>query len=195
LRKLTILLVAFCALFLFGAAAHAQQFDLTLGFSGVTGPKSTASAQTISGGTYPDFGLDFLFFKNLGVGFDAAFRAHQNLYQGFQPFRPFFYTADAVFAPPLGKRAQLEVKAGIGAESVHFYTATLTCTTFGGCNNFVSSNHFMGHVGGGVRLFVTKSIFIRPEAHLYIVHNNVEFSGSRVTRFGASIGYAFRNKE
>ncbi len=53
----------------------------------------------------------------------------------------------------------------------------------------------MGHVGGGVRLFVTKSIFIRPEAHLYIVHNNVEFSGSRVTRFGASIGYAFRNKE
>jgi hypothetical protein len=195
LKKLTILVVAFCAFFLLETAAHAQQFDLTLGFSGVTGPKSTPTLQTVGGGAYPDFGLDFLFYKNLGVGFDASFRAKQNLYQGFQPFRPFFYTIDAVYAPPLGKRAQLEVKAGIGAESVHFYTATLTCTTFGGCNNFVSDNHFLGHVGGGLRIFVTKSVFIRPEAHLYVVRNNLEFSGSRVTRFGASIGYAFRNKE
>jgi hypothetical protein len=195
LKKLTILVVAFCALFLLETAAHAQQFDLTFGVSTVTGPKSTGALQTVSGGAYPSFGLDFLFYKNLGVGFDAAFRAKQNLYQGFQPFRPFFYDVDAVFAPPLGKRAQAEIRGGIGAESVHFYTATLTCTTFGGCNNFVSSNHFLGHLGGGLRIFVTKSVFIRPEASLYFVHNNVEFSGSRVTRFGASIGYAFRNKE
>jgi len=195
LKKLSFLVVAFCVFFLLGSAAQAQQFDLTLGVSTVTGPAGTPSLQSISGGAYPNFGLDFLFFKNLGVGFDASFRAKKNLYQGFQPFRPYFYDVDAVYAPWLGKRVQPEVKAGIGAESVHFYTATLQCTTFGGCTDFVSSNHFMGHIGGGLRLFVTKSIFIRPEAHLYIVHNNVEFTGSRVTRFGASIGYTFRNKE
>jgi hypothetical protein len=195
LKKLSFLVVAFCAFFLLGSAAQAQQFDLTVGVSTVTGPASAPPLQTISGGAYPNLGLDFLFFKNLGVGFDASFRAKQNLYQGFQPFRPYFYDVDAVYAPPLGKWAQAELKAGIGAESIHFYTATLQCSTFGGCTNFVSSNHFLGHIGGGLRLYVRHNIFIRPEAHLYIVHNNVEFTGSRVTRFGASIGYAFRNKE
>src|SRR5579864_8754426 len=136
----------------------------------------------------------FLFFHNLGVGFNAAFRANQNLYQGQLPFRPFFYDVDAVYAPPLGKRAQLEFSAGIGAESVRFYTPSFQCS-FTGCTNFVSSNHFLGQFGAGFRLYVTPKIFIRPEAHLYEVHNNVEFSGSRATRFGVSIGYSFKNQE
>jgi hypothetical protein len=42
---------------------------------------------------------------------------------------------------------------------------------------------------------VTNRIFIRPEVHVYLVNNNVEFSGSRATRFGASLGYSFRNQE
>jgi hypothetical protein len=190
------LFVAFSFLFfLLGSAAQAQQFDLTFGVSGLTGPETTPSGvQTIGGGAYPSFGLDFLFYHNLGVGFNAAFRAHQNLYQGFQPFRPFFYDVDAVYAPPLGKRAQAELSAGIGAESIRFYTPFLNCN-FVSCTDFVSSNHFLGQFGAGLRLYVTRSIFIRPEAHLYVVRNNFEFSGSRATRFGVSIGYSFKNQE
>src|SRR6266567_6200453 len=179
LKKLSFLVVAFCAFFLLGSAAQAQQFDLTFGVSTVTGPKSTPQLQTVSGGAYPNIGLDFLFFKNLGVGFNAAFRAKQNLYQGFQPFRPFFYDVDLVYAPPLGKRAQLELSAGIGAESVRFYTPFLTCGTFTGCTNFVSSNHFLGQFGGAMRFYVTNKVFIRPEAHVYVVRNNFEFSGAQ----------------
>ena len=98
-----------------GSAAQAQQFDLTFGVSGLIAPASTATLQTIGGGAYPTFGLDFLFYHNLGIGFNAAFRGSQNLYQGFQPFRPFFYDVDLVYAPPLGKHAQLDLSAGIGA--------------------------------------------------------------------------------
>lgn len=194
MKKLSFLVVTFALIFLLGSPAQAQQFDLSAGVSGLTGPSSTATLQTIGGGAYPTFGLDFLFFHNLGVGFNAAFRAKQNLYQGQLPFRPFFYDVDAVYAPPLGKRAQLELSAGIGAESVRFYTPTFQCS-FTGCTNFVSSNHFLGQFGAAIRLYVTPKIFIRPEAHLYEVNNNVEFSGSRATRFGVSIGYSFKNQE
>lgn len=187
--------MTFALVFMFGSAAQAQQFDLSFGVSGLVAPSSTDTLQTIGGGAYPTFGLDFLFYHNLGVGFNAAFRAKQNLYQGFQPFRPFFYDVDLVYAPPLGKRAQLELSAGIGAESVRFYTPFLTCGTFTGCTDFVSSNHFLGQFGGAIRLYVTPKIFIRPEAHVYVVHNNFEFSGSHATRFGVSIGYSFKNQE
>jgi hypothetical protein len=195
LKKLFLLVAAFCLILLPGSAAHAQQFDMSFGVSGLTGPASTATVQTIGGGAYPSFGMDFLFYHNVGVGFNAAFRANQNLYQGFQPFRPFFYDVDAVYAPPLGKRAQAELSAGIGASSVRFYTPFLTCGTFTGCTDFVSSNHFLGQFGGGLRFYVTNRIFIRPEAHLYLIHNNFEFSGSHATRFGVSIGYSFKNQE
>jgi len=194
LKKLLFFVMTFALIFLLGSPAHAQQFDLSAGVSGLTGPSSTANLQTIGGGAYPTFGLDFLFFHNLGVGFNAAFRAKQNLYQGQLPFRPFFYDVDAVYAPPLGKRAQLELSAGIGAESVRFYTPSFQCS-FTGCTNFVSSNHFLGQFGAAIRLYVTPKIFIRPEAHFYEVYNNVEFSGARASRFGVSIGYSFRNQE
>ena len=194
MKKLSLLVAAFCLILLPGIPAHAQQFDMSFGVSGLTGPSSTATLQTIGGGAYPSIGLDFLFFHNVGIGFNAAFRAKQNLYQGQLPFRPFFYDVDAVYAPPLGKRAQAELSAGLGVESLRFYTPTFSCS-FTGCTNFVSSNHFLVQLGAGLRLYVTPRIFIRPDAHVYLVHNNVEFPGARATRFGVSIGYSFKNQE
>jgi hypothetical protein len=193
LKNLSFLVVAFALICLLRSPAHAQQFDLSFGVSGLTAPASTDTLQTIGGGAYPTFGLDFLFYHNLGVGFNASFRASQNLFEGVVPFRPYFYDVDAVWAPPLGKRAQAELSAGIGVESIHFYTG-VTCGAFS-CSNFVSSNHFLGQFGAAMRFYVTNKIFIRPEAHIYVVRNNVEFSGSHANRFGVSIGYSFKNQE
>ena len=103
MKKLSFVVATFALIFLLGSPALAQQFDLSAGVSGLTGPSSTPDLQTIGGGAYPTFGLDFLFYHNLGVGFNAAFRASQNLYPGQLPFRPFFYDVDAVYAPPLGQ--------------------------------------------------------------------------------------------
>ena len=46
----------------------------------------------------------------------------------------------------------------------------------------------MGHFGGGVRYYIYGHFFVRPEAHLYIIKNNQEFSSPYATRVGISLG-------
>ncbi len=198
-------------MFLLATSAHAQQFDVAFGVGTVGGqPASDGQPidpitgalpdhlnQSIGGGGYPAFSGDFLFKKNFGVGAEVAWRGHQSVDQFFQPFRPILYDFNAVLAPYIGKRVQAEAQGGIGWESIRFYTPFLNCSggPFGTCTNFVSSNHFLVHAGGGHRFYITSGFFIRPEGHIYFVRNNQEFSGPRVTRYGVSIGYAFKSKD
>ncbi len=49
----------------------------------------------------------------------------------------------------------------------------------------------MGDFGGGIRFYVWHSVFVRPEARLYLINNNVEFSSGYALRYGISIGYSF----
>ena len=208
MKRLSILFAAFCMFFAVASVAGAQQFDLAFGF-GTTGgsPASdasaaniaagTATAQSIGGGGYPAFSGDFLFFKRYaGVSAEVAWRASRNNNLFTQPYRPILYDFNFMFAPPLGKRAQAELQAGIGAQSVRFYTPFFTCSSgfFANCTNYTTSNHFLGHYAGAIRFYLTKSIFIRPEYHLYTVRNNVEFAGPLVTRYGVSIGYSLKNQ-
>ena len=102
----------------------------------------------------------------------------------------FFYDFNGIYAPKLGKHAAAEMMAGIGWESLRFYTGTTSCGAIS-CTDFVSSNHFMGHIGGGLRYYFHGHFFVRPEAHLYMIHNNFEFSSPYATRFGVSLGYTF----
>ncbi len=197
--KRSLFALSLCVLFLAATSGYAQQIDAAFGVSTITGPAASAATgnyapQTIGGGAYPAFSGDFLFLKHFGIGGEILWRAHQNVYAGFQPFRPIFYSVNGVYAPPLGKRAALELQGGIGAESLRFYNNFYTCNSFTGCTTYTSSNHFMGHLGGGIRLYPTGNFFIRPEAHVYFVRNNFEFSGPRVTRFGVSIGYSWRSE-
>ncbi len=54
-----------------------------------------------------------------------------------------------------------------------------------------SDKHFMGDFGAGIKFYPKGSFFVRPEAKLYLVNNNLNFSSARITRFGLSIGYTF----
>src|SRR5258708_1206112 len=109
------------------SAAHAQQFDLAFGVGTVTGTAASEAsagftAQSIGGGAYPVFSGDFLFFhKYFGIGAEATYRAHQNVNLFFQPYRPILYDVNAVFAPPLGKKAQAELQGAIGSENPPFF--------------------------------------------------------------------------
>lgn len=179
-------------------AAHAQQLDGFFGFNAVhatSAPQASSgySAQSIGGGLTPSLGADFMLRHNFGVGAEFSWRASRNLYNeaalGSQlPFRPFFYDFNGIWLPHLSvsDRVKPELMAGIGGENTRFYVAP-SCG--GGCQNYATSNHFMGHFGGGLRFYMTKNLFVRPEAHVYLIHNNSEFSSPYATRFGASIGY------
>jgi hypothetical protein len=200
LRKLSTVAILW-VIFLIAGSAYGQQFDVAFGLGGVHAPSTTfttvngLSVRTVSlsqgGGVYPTFSGDFLFHKNFGVGAEISWRATQADYAGIAsaPYRPVFYDVDAVYAPRFG-RVSPELLGGIGAESLRFYQNFTNCNTFG-CTNYISSNHFMGVVGGGLRLYVWGHMFVRPEVRAYLIHNNVEFNSSHAIRYGASIGYTF----
>jgi hypothetical protein len=181
--------------FLPAICGSAQDFDVAFGVGTVIAPSaSNASGNhnpvSQTGGAYPVFTADYLLKHNFGFGGEIAWRASRNVYAGFQPYRPLFYDFGAVYAPQVQK-VGAELQAGIGWESLRFYQPFFSCGGFAGCSNFVSSNHFMGHFGGGLRYYFKGHFFVRPEAHVYLIRNNVEFSSPLATRVGVSLGYTF----
>lgn len=154
---------------------------------------SSHSPESLSGGTYFSVSGDMLFHKTFGVEGEVAWRGSRAIYYpgGYnQPYRPFFYDANALWVPKLSNRISAEVMGGVGVQNTRFYTGTQACT-FITCTNFVSSSHFMEHFGGGFRIYAFHNFLVRPEVHLYLVKNNVEFSSAHAVRYGASIGYSF----
>lgn len=195
MRKPAFILLFLGTLLLMAGAAQAQNLDLAFGVSGIKGTSANSAGinffpQDVGGGAFPTFSGDFLLWKHVGIEGEVSWRATQNLSQGFLPFRPIFYDFGGVYAPPLGKHAALELTTGIGGESVRFYTGTLTCNFFS-CTDFTSNNHLLWELGGGVRLYTWRNVFVRPEARFYLIRNNVEFSSNHATRLGVSIGYSF----
>lgn len=194
--------LAVCVMLSIGSAAYGQRIDLSLGASTTTGPKASFDAVTsavtpsFARGTYLTFGGNVLFWHDLGANAEVTWRATRSSYDfgifGSLPYRPLFYDFNAVYSPKFN-RISPELMAGIGAESLRVYTGQTICNGFS-CTNYQSSNHFAGHFGGGLKLYVKGGFFARPEAHLYVVHNNQEFNGSLIGRYGASIGYSFGGK-
>ena len=191
--KTPFLILALFAFCLLGSAVYAQQFDAAFGVSTVTSPAAKVSNgllfPSLSGGAYPGFSADFLLKHRIGFEGDIFWRASQSNYGGNQPYRPIFYSFNAIWAPRLNKHITAELIGGIGGEDIRFY-GYLNCNYIG-CTNYASSNHFLGDFGGGIRAYVWHDVFIRPEARLYLVNNNQEFSSGRVARYGVSLGYSF----
>lgn len=194
LRKF-ILFASSVVLLLAASAAFGQGGDVAIGFGTLMAPSAASaspqySTQTLGGGLYPTFSVDFLIRHRMGVEGELSWRGSQNLYQGYEPFRPIFYNINGIWAPKFGSRLGAELMAGIGAASIRFYTGTYQCS-FVTCTDYTSVNHFMGDVGAGLKYYVHGHIFVRPEVRLYLIHNNFEFSSGRAVRAGASIGYSF----
>jgi hypothetical protein len=193
LKKLALIaaLFVFC---LFESTAYGQQFDAAFGFGTTSSGSPTTSNGLFfpsdRGGLYPSISADFLLTRRLGIEGEFAWRASQAEYGGAQPYRPIFYAINAIWAPKLTKNITAELLGGIGGEDLRFY-GNLNYNPLAGYTNYTSSNHFMGDVGGGIRAYFWHNAFIRPEARLYLIHNNVEFSSGYVERYGVSIGYSF----
>ena len=200
MRNIPILLLISVALLV--GTTQAQEFHGAFGFGTVTAPAASTDSNgnsfpSLSGGLYPSFSGIFLFKRHFGFGGEVAWRARQAIYGGvtsgfgtIQPYRPIFYDFNAVYGTMLGKRIGGDIMAGIGGEDLRFYTPYYSCG-FTSCTNYVSSNHFAGHFAGDLRFYFWGHAFIRPEAHYYVVKNNVEFNNANVSRFTISIGYSF----
>jgi hypothetical protein len=193
-KKTTVVVILAFACCLFASSAYGQQFDAAFGVGTTWSPSSTVSNGLLfpsdRGGAYPGFSADLLLHHRFGIEGELSWRASQDLYGGSQPYRPVFYSFNAIWAPKLSKNFTAEFLAGIGGEDVRFYGFT-NCNNFFGCTNYTSSNHFMGNFGGGIRAYIWHNVFIRPEVRLYLINNNTEFSSNTVVHYGGSLGYSF----
>jgi hypothetical protein len=197
LRTAILLTFACAAVAAFSNFAQAQKIDLAFGISTIDAPAASSADSnhapvSLTGGTYPGFSGDVLFWHNLGIGGEIYWKANQGSYPALPtnvPYRPLFLDFDAVYSPKLASHTYLELVGGIGALDSRFY-----CQQCGnGYNtNFSSDKHFMADFGAGLKIYPAHNFFVRPEARLYLVNNNQLFSSPRVTRFGLSIGYTFR---
>ena len=195
LRTAIVMSVASAALVAVSNFAQAQKIDVAFGVSTLTAPAASSADSShapvsLTGGTYPGFSGDVLFWHNLGIGGEIYWKANQGKYGGDPtlPFRPLLLDANAVYSPKLASHTYLELVAGIGALDTRIY-----CQGCGnGYNtNYSSDKHFMGDFGAGIKFYPKGNFFVRPEAKLYLVNNNLNFSSARITRFGLSIGYTF----
>ncbi len=182
---------ACAALAAFSNFAQAQKVDFAFGVSTVQAPAANSQGPSLTGGAYPGFSGDVLFWHNFGIGGEIYWRASQanfNSIFGNIPYRPLFLDFDGVYAPKLASHTYLELSAGIGAIDTRQY-----CNQCGnGYNtNYTSDKHFMGDFGAGIKFYPKGGFFIRPEAKVYLVNNNQLFSSYYSTRVGASIGYTF----
>jgi hypothetical protein len=196
LRKLAFFTsVCVVALAAFAQGQEIQQIDI--GFSGGTLFSAKPTTASLSqrppgenGGVYPGFNIDGLLTPHLGIQIEGSFRYHKELYSGYQYLRPVFYDANALYLNKITPKTRLEVTAGAGLESLLFYGQSGSCG-LNVCAPNNNSNHFLVHVGGGVRYYFLHRVFVRPEANLYQIINNHEFNSGTVLRLGATIGFSF----
>lgn len=175
--------------------ASAQQIDVAFAGGSMFSSGSSVNALGVvpgeGGGTFIGFNGNVLFRGSLGVQAEVNWRASQASYGGLIPYRPVFWAFNAIYARRFGQRLGAEALGGIGGESIRFYSGQANCDYYGNCSNYISSNHFLADVGGGIRIYVWRNAFVRPEARLYLIHNNEEFSSSYPVRYGVSLGYTF----
>jgi len=188
-------IVVLCWVWIVVTSSFAQQIDVAVAAGSLRGANATTNSLGYvpgeGGGTYVGINGDVIFLKNLGVQGDVFWKAGQGLYAGAVPDRPIFWDINAIYLRHLMPRVTAEAVGGIGVASVRFYSGTVNCSFYGNCSDYVSSNHFQGDVGGGIRFYVWRKVFVRPEVRLYLVHNNLEFSSSFPLRYSGSIGYTF----
>jgi hypothetical protein len=193
LRSTRLLILACAAVLALSIASSAQQIDFAVGINTLTAPSASQASgnhapQSLTGGAYPSFSGDLVLHKGFGVQGEFGWRGSRGKWLGVQPYRPMFYDFNAMYMPKVADRTYLQLLAGLGSQATRFYQPNQVCDPFT-CRNFVTINHFMGHFGVGLRAYPTRNLFVQPEAHLYLVNDNQEFSSGRAVRYGISIGY------
>jgi hypothetical protein len=190
------LIPSVCAVALFATFARAQQLDVAGGAGELYSSSNTTASQTylpppLKGGIYPSVSILRSFANHYGYSAELSTVYKQQLYNGFQGYRPIFYDLNGAYAHHVAKRTTADFMAGIGGETILFYNQYGTCRYAGGCFPRVNASHFLFHLGAGARISLWRGMFVRPEANYYYIIDNNEFHSGNVIRLGASLGYTF----
>jgi hypothetical protein len=164
-------------------------------FDPFTGANGTCETAPTMGGIFGVFGADFMIKPHLGVNGEYSFRFAQADYlpAASLKVRPAFYDFNAVFQPTSGdKRVVPVLEGGIGGAKLSFYVSQQAGSIFTQSQYFTSTNHFQVHAAVGVKLYVSTSVFLKPQVDLhYVPHLTDQYGRNAVPEFTMSIGYSF----
>jgi hypothetical protein len=186
-----------CSLLAGASSVFGQQVDFAVGGNTLWSSQNTTAEigflpPAEKGGVYPSVSLQYVSSRHLGWNAELAFRDKRAIYNGFQPYRPFLYDANAVYAPHFDQKTSGDFMAGVGAQTVLFYNEFAPCgLSAGGCRINLNSTHFLLHAGADVKYYFWRNFFARPEAHWYYVVNNTQFHSNNVFRVGVSLGHTW----
>jgi hypothetical protein len=177
----------FDAYFGMGTARTGSSNDLI----DTTGTGAYLSSPALDG-VFGTFGGAVMLNPSFGVGAQVALRFRQGDYVGYG-YRPIFYDFNGIWTPGSGRRVVPEFQAGFGGVNLRFYDSsqpyydynTGNISTYAG-----SSNHLQLHVSAGLRLFIKKHLFIRPQVDYHWARNMTEFGSSNIPAYTLAIGYS-----
>ena len=183
---------------LFGSLARAQQVDIAVGGGTLLSPTQPTDSVNLQAppeknGTYINVSGDFVRAKrHLGLQFETAWRYHKGAYpDNGETYRPFLNDVNVIFQQRFSGKIGADLLGGLGIASTRFYglSANPCLNPAIGCVNFTGSNHFMEDLGAGLRYYVWRRFFVRPEIHYYHIQNNQEFNSGNLFRASVSIGF------
>jgi hypothetical protein len=154
------------------------------------------------GGFFGTVGGDFLFFHSdkIGVGAEYSFRKDEGPYAGLL-YRPRFFDVNAVYQPfTFAHRFTPEFQLGAGKAMLATYYTLESCYKLpqgcAGPNAEVTSvSPIQAHFSAGLRVYVYKGIFVRPQFDLRWVQNDFSyyFGSSWVKQYSFAVGYTIRS--
>ncbi|MGH9563808.1 MAG: hypothetical protein ACRD3S_20330, partial [Terracidiphilus sp.] len=201
-RKVALL---FCLLFVSAGAVSAQSASLYYAGGTATdsssGPLNTLGAGVTfntpkMGGFFETIGGDVIFRHKIGVGAEISFRNSRGPYAGIE-YRPSFYDVNAVYYPLSNlHRIAPEIQGGVGRSKLAFYYAPQFCVIAPqGCGSSTGQistvNHPELHFSGGVRFYVWRNAFVRPQVDIRWVKDFADFGSSWVPEYSLAVGYTF----
>jgi hypothetical protein len=151
------------------------------------------------GGAFAVFGGDFMITPHLGFNTEYSIHFSQADYlpsDGLK-VRPSFYDFNAIYQPVAGSARIVPVlEGGLGGAKMSFYFNQQSCVTPSVCTNqsgfFGSTNHFQVHGAAGVKLYVTPTIFIKPQFDARWVRNlNQQYGRNFVPEYSVAVGVTF----
>ena len=199
--------LSFFLFLVFAAAARGQSASLYYAGGSATdsstGPLNTLGAGVTFntptlGGFFETVGGDIVRHNRIGVGAEFSFRSDRGPYAGLE-YRPSFYDVNAVYYPLLNtRRIAPEIQGGFGRSRLtFFYTPQFCIVAPQGCSSVngkvTTVNDLQLHFSGGVRIFVWKNVFVRPQLDIRWVHNLDYFGSSIVPEYTVAVGYEFRS--
>lgn len=204
MSKLTYRIIMPLLVLFFGGATLVHAQASASGYFGMGTARDSSNGQVVDGtnlgpalgGVFISVGGDIMAKQSIGFGAEYSWRAARINYAPADSVtaRPIFYDFNAIWHPYTKDQKIIpEFQGGIGGADTKFYVTQSGCVQPGACttiNEYIASaNHVQVHLAGGVRIFVTSNVFIRPQVDVHYVHNYQQFGSNWAPQFMISVGY------